>query len=994
MGNWYSIINDSHWKITDGDVSYNNIIWDTINLDRWLVQFAPSANTTGLFVNPTNLWWLNYEPSSIRITHNVSQLGVFLYDAGNSLIASDTDYISNTELAITKTVGIDIAKIVFTSMVSGNFQISGLSFYSEIVVGAVDVTIQETVGNFVVSAVTGLICMYREYTPVPHSALADPVWPTTPQTPTTDTNITTERIQEIVHNVGLGMLSGISKMVMDRIPEPTKIITEDPPEPVIPPDPPDPCTGTLIFEVDFDRFYAGIPIKTNVSNIMKLGDEVGFTIYESYEISCLTLLLKKINAPQGNIWIEIYEDDGTGKPGTLLITSSLVACADLSDTDNDATNKLEYEQVKFEFADWYDGWESDKIYVIDTDYSHPAFNDYIMVGYRELSDNAYVAAIDTAENWESSIPDQYGKLLFKVYGQQANSIVENCTILPVSGTEMDATDLVTITCATPDITIYYTTDGSVPDTGDNVYSAPFQLGSNISTIKARAFKSGMWDPSAVAEVVYDIEYLTYSYYGPDARIQIATYDDTNSFCCIQPNISSYASWQVKNYNGYIGSRNYCGVALFGTCTERTAMEVMFEDVESYGTYLKQAKVKLRTYNDLTVSGDGQTVDIFLRDHDNPDHPIDYYDFEAMPLTNAYMTYEFGLAENHDPSTTYVIDVTNLLSKVMSRPGWSSGNNIMIVFRRTALTATWGMQLGIHNADQQQYTLETKFTNELQGTVATPTISPVSGSTIAHDTDIIISCNTSDVSIYYTTDGSTPDSNSNFYDGPFTTGLPNPTIKAIAIKPAYTDSGVLTATYIAPLFVQIGYNTDDTGGLSHGGDQYARECYQRGDYPSCGSWVGSTGGGVYVCYGSLKVYGNFWEYMSGACRFTGIEIAQGTTIISCKVSMIPQSNYSGTNSVNCYFENTVNGTQPIDVANMNTIDGNLTSAIGWTQPAMTWDRFYESSELKTIVQGIINNGSWVSGNDLTFFIKGGAQKRHFYGHNEITDARRPFIIFET
>lgn len=45
---------------------------------------------------------------------------------------------------------------------------------------------------------------------------------------------------------------------------------------------------------------------------------------------------------------------------------------------------------------------------------------------------------------------------------------------------------VTITCATFGTLIYYTTDGSTPDDGDNLYSAPFD-NSAMNTIKAIAY---------------------------------------------------------------------------------------------------------------------------------------------------------------------------------------------------------------------------------------------------------------------------------------------------------------------------------------------------------------------------------------------------------------------------------------------------------------------------------------------------------------------------
>lgn len=60
--------------------------------------------------------------------------------------------------------------------------------------------------------------------------------------------------------------------------------------------------------------------------------------------------------------------------------------------------------------------------------------------------------------------------------------------------------VVTLTCATEDATIYYTTDGTTPDETSLQYVNPFVIDSTC-TLKARAFKGGM-DPSGVAFAEY------------------------------------------------------------------------------------------------------------------------------------------------------------------------------------------------------------------------------------------------------------------------------------------------------------------------------------------------------------------------------------------------------------------------------------------------------------------------------------------------------------
>jgi hypothetical protein len=60
--------------------------------------------------------------------------------------------------------------------------------------------------------------------------------------------------------------------------------------------------------------------------------------------------------------------------------------------------------------------------------------------------------------------------------------------------------MITIECATPNVTIYYTTDGSTPTTASTVYTGPFLI-VGTTTVKAIAVKSG-WSNSAVGTAVY------------------------------------------------------------------------------------------------------------------------------------------------------------------------------------------------------------------------------------------------------------------------------------------------------------------------------------------------------------------------------------------------------------------------------------------------------------------------------------------------------------
>lgn len=78
-------------------------------------------------------------------------------------------------------------------------------------------------------------------------------------------------------------------------------------------------------------------------------------------------------------------------------------------------------------------------------------------------------------------------------------------------------------------------------------------------------------------------------------------------------------------------------------------------------------------------------------------------------------------------------------------------------------------------------------------VAVPVIYPDASNTVASGTEVTITCTTEGATIYYTLDGTTPTSESESYSGGITL-TSSKTVKAIAVKTGYKDSGIATANY--------------------------------------------------------------------------------------------------------------------------------------------------------------------------------------------------------
>ncbi len=85
------------------------------------------------------------------------------------------------------------------------------------------------------------------------------------------------------------------------------------------------------------------------------------------------------------------------------------------------------------------------------------------------------------------------------------------------------------------------------------------------------------------------------------------------------------------------------------------------------------------------------------------------------------------------------------------------------------------------------------TYQIQGTAATPTFTPPSGTSFASTLSVSIADVTPSSSIYYTTNGSTPTTASQLYSAPFTISATT-TVRAIATASGYTQSAQGSASY--------------------------------------------------------------------------------------------------------------------------------------------------------------------------------------------------------
>ncbi|MHB9129917.1 MAG: chitobiase/beta-hexosaminidase C-terminal domain-containing protein [Armatimonadota bacterium] len=361
-----------------------------------------------------------------------------------------------------------------------------------------------------------------------------------------------------------------------------------------------------------------------------------------------------------------------------------------------------------------------------------------------------------------------GKWLMNYAGGTAATAVLkiNVTVLtptfsPAPGAYFESSKTVTISCATSNAQIRYTTDGSDPTASSMLYTAPLNL-TQSTTLKARGFKAGHQD-SAVASGAYAIgvaNYFTASYTG--AR------------------------------NTFTGNVGYAF-----TPTSDMTIYALGRPVSTSMT--QNHAVKVWRVSDQSVMASVTVM---------PSSPTDSlgYKYEALaaPVTlSSGVAYRITSYETNGGDRW--MDAASISSHLGSATisGSVYGNGDTYPGSLAAVTDTG-------------YVAPTMYLNK----VATPTIGLASGVYTGAQL-VTISCATSGATIRYTTDGTDPTGASTLYTGPTTINAGcTTTLKARAFLNGYADSEAVSATYTLGEVVNYfttsytGNRNDFTGNLGY------------------------------------------------------------------------------------------------------------------------------------------------------------------------------------
>jgi hypothetical protein len=386
------------------------------------------------------------------------------------------------------------------------------------------------------------------------------------------------------------------------------------------------------------------------------------------------------------------------------------------------------------------------------------------------------------------------------------------TFSPVGGT-YTSTQSVTISCATSGATIRYTTDGSEPTSTSTVYSSPIGV-SSTTTVKAKAFKSGMADSDTVSATYTILEKVSAPTFTPIG----GTYSSPQNIALSSITTGATIRYTTDGSEPTSTSTVYSSSIPVNSGTVTVKAKVfksgMTDSDTATATYVIMDKVATPTFNPVggTYSS-SQTVAV------------------SCTTSSATIRYTVDGSEPTSSSTAYA--------------------NPIPVNSGTVSIKAKAFKSGMTDSD----TASATYTIAPPGKVAAPTFYPVSG-TYSSTQSVTISCATSGATIRYTTDGVTDPTSTvgTVYSGAISVAS-SMTLKAKAFATGMTDSDAASATYTimekvaAPSFNPVGGTYSSTQNV-------ALSCTTPGSsirYTTDNSVPTSTTGTAYV--GAFSVASN-------------------------------------------------------------------------------------------------------------------------------------------
>ncbi|MGA9128107.1 MAG: chitobiase/beta-hexosaminidase C-terminal domain-containing protein [Terracidiphilus sp.] len=419
----------------------------------------------------------------------------------------------------------------------------------------------------------------------------------------------------------------------------------------------------------------------------------------------------------------------------------------------------------------------------------------------------------------------------------------------------------TITDTTPNAVIYYTTNGSTPTTGSTVYTGPITVWSPTpltETVQAIAVASG-FATSPVTSATYVLapyvvtpiftpaggsyasaQSVVISTTTPNATIYYTTNGsapNTGSTKYTGP-ITVSSSETIQSFAGSPGYAN--SIITSATYTINSSITAAPAFSLASGTYLWSQTL---TITDTTPNA----VIYYTTNGSTPTTSSTVYTgpitvWSPTPLTETVQAIAVasGFAPSSVTSATYVL-APYVATPIFTPAGGSYASAQSVVISTTTPNATiyYTTNGSAPNTGSTKYTgpitvsssetiqsfagspgyansIITSATYTINSSItAAPAFSLASGTYLWSQT-LTITDATPNAVIYYTTNGSTPTTGSTVYTGPITVWSPTPlteTVQAIAVASGFAPSSVTSATYVLAPYVATPIFTPAAGSYS-------------------------------------------------------------------------------------------------------------------------------------------------------------------------------------
>ncbi len=411
----------------------------------------------------------------------------------------------------------------------------------------------------------------------------------------------------------------------------------------------------------------------------------------------------------------------------------------------------------------------------------------------------------------------------------------------------------TITCNTTGAKIYYTTDGSDPNSSSKLYSAPIEINKN-TIVKAIALKEGM-EISNIAIVNFTFKVAT-----PKFSLEHGTYNDEITITITSDTIGSTIYYTTDGTDPTTSSNQYNNPITLKSSSTLKAIAIK-DDMEISDIKIAEYILKVSTpifnleegiYNDekeVTITCNTQDAMIYYTlDGTDPDTSSNQYSGTITITSSSTLkaiAYKNNLTPSNIKTANYTLkvsspvfdiaegtyndyitvtlncetpDFTIYYTKDGSDPTTSSILYTGPILVNTSMTIkAIAIKNNMDPSDIVSKTYNLK--------VSKPFITPNGGIYNDYVTGVTIGCDTPGVTIYYTTNGTTPTTASTKYTGPITVSS-SINLKAIAVKTGMINSDVVSEPFtlkvLAPRFTPNGgiYNSSisvtiecDTSGVT-------------------------------------------------------------------------------------------------------------------------------------------------------------------------------------